>query len=79
MLKILTEREYNLPKQYIALLAVDDISIEFKESSLKKIAKIAAEMNDRVENIGARRLQAIMEKVVENISFNPEESKGKKL
>lgn len=79
MLKILTEREYNLPKQYIALLAVDDISIEFKESSLKKIAKIAAEMNDRVENIGARRLQAIMEKVVENISFNPEESKGKKV
>lgn len=72
LLKILSEREYNLPNQYIALLAVDGVELKFTEGGLKKLANIAAEMNDKVENIGARRLQAIIEKVLEDISFNGE-------
>jgi ATP-dependent HslUV protease ATP-binding subunit HslU len=70
LLRILIEREYNLPRQYTALLAVDGIDLTFSDEALKKIANIASEMNDKVENIGARRLQAILEKVVEEISFN---------
>lgn len=75
LLKILSDRECNLPNQYIALLKVDDVAIDFTQCGLKKIANIAAEMNDKVENIGARRLQGIIEKVLEDISFNS--SKGK--
>ncbi len=75
LLKILSEREYNLPNQYIALLAVDGIDINFTKCGLKKLANIAAAMNDKVENIGARRLQAIIEKVLEDISFNGESGK----
>ena len=79
MVKILSERECSLPRQYKALLAVEDIELEFSDSGIKHIAKVAIELNDRVENIGARRLQAVMEKVVEDISFNSVENKGKKV
>lgn len=77
MVRILTEREFNLPKQCVALLKVDGIDLKFSDCAIKKIAKIATELNDKVENIGARRLQAIIEKVVEEISFNIEGSKEK--
>lgn len=70
MLRILTERECNLPNQYVELLKTDGINIEFAQDALKKIANIATELNDRVENIGARRLQSLIEKVVEEISFD---------
>lgn len=76
MVRILTERECSLPKQYQALLAVEEVHLEFSDCGIKKIAKIAIELNDRVENIGARRLQAVIEKVVEEISFNAVENKG---
>ncbi len=79
MVRILSERECSLPKQYQALLAVEGVELEFSESGIKHIAKVAIELNDRVENIGARRLQAVMEKVVEDISFNSVENKGKKI
>lgn len=79
MVRILSERECSLPKQYQALLAVEGVELEFSESGIKHIAKIATELNDRVENIGARRLQAVIEKVVEDISFNSIENKGKKV
>lgn len=75
LLRILTEREYNLPRQYIALLKVDNIDLSFSDDALKKIANIASEMNNRVENIGARRLHAILEKVIEEISFNGSQDK----
>lgn len=75
LLRILTEREYNLPRQYIALLGIDNVDLSFSDDALRKIANIASEMNDRVENIGARRLQAILEKVLEEISFNGSEGK----
>jgi ATP-dependent HslUV protease ATP-binding subunit HslU len=79
MVRILSERECGLPRQYQALLAVEGVELEFSDSGIKHIAKVAIELNDRVENIGARRLQAVMEKVVEDISFNSVENKGKKI
>ncbi len=77
MIRILHEREFGLPQQYQALLNVEDVKLEFTESGIKKIAEFAMELNDRVENIGARRLHAIMEKVFEDTSFNALENAGK--
>jgi len=68
--RILTEPEASLTKQYSALLKVDGVDIEFDESGTLEIARIAAEVNQNVENIGARRLHTIMEKLLEEISFS---------
>jgi ATP-dependent HslUV protease ATP-binding subunit HslU len=70
MIAILVQTEFNLPKQYKALLAVDDVEVEFEESGIKKIANIAMIMNDKIENLGARRLHSIMEKVMQEVNFN---------
>lgn len=77
--RILTEPEASLTKQYGALLKVDDVEIEWKKDGTKEIAKIAAEVNQNVENIGARRLHTIMEKLLEEISFTAGEVKGQKI
>jgi ATP-dependent HslUV protease ATP-binding subunit HslU len=76
LVKILTDREYSLPKQYEALLKVENLDITFTQDGLEKIAEVASQLNDRVENLGARRLQAIFEKVLEDISFEPEKYFG---
>jgi ATP-dependent HslUV protease ATP-binding subunit HslU len=67
--RILTEPEASLIKQYKALMAVDGVEIEFTEEGTREIARIAAEVNRNVENIGARRLHTIMEKLLEEVSF----------
>ena len=77
MMKILNEREYGLPKQYKALLEVEGVKLKFTDSGIEKIAEFAMELNDKVENIGARRLHSIMEKILEDISFNASEYKSK--
>jgi ATP-dependent HslUV protease ATP-binding subunit HslU len=77
--RILTEPEASLTKQYVALLKVDGVEIEFEDSGTKEIAKIAAEVNQNVENIGARRLHTIMEKLLEEISFEAGSKKIEKL
>jgi len=69
MLRILKEPEYSLPKQYRELLNVEGIELKFTEDGLKEIARIAIQINQDVENIGARRLHTIMEKLLEDISF----------
>ncbi|CAL7960749.1 ATPase component of the HslVU protease [Alphaproteobacteria bacterium] len=69
MIRILKEPEHSLPKQYQALLAVENVTLEFAESGIVQIAKIAASMNTQVENIGARRLHTILEKLMEGVSF----------
>lgn len=74
--KVLTEPEHSLIKQQIALLATEGVSVEFTEGALREIAKVAAEVNTVVENIGARRLQTIVERVMEDISFNAPELAG---
>ncbi len=67
--RILTETKANLPEQYRALLGTEEVTIEFTDDAIAAVARIAAEVNESVENIGARRLQTVMEKLVEQISF----------
>lgn len=74
--RILTETKANLPKQYIALLGTEEVTIEITQDAIEKLAQIAANVNETVENIGARRLQTVMEKLLEDISFDAEDRKG---
>src|SRR5215475_1511523 len=67
--RILTETEASLIKQYVALLATEGVKLEFTPDSIDAIADIAVQVNGSVENIGARRLQTVMERVLEEISF----------
>jgi ATP-dependent HslUV protease ATP-binding subunit HslU len=69
MFRILTEPENALSKQYVALLATEGVELQFGEDALKEMARLATLVNSRNEDIGARRLQTIIEKVVEEISF----------
>ena len=75
-IRILTEPNNALVKQYVALLATEDVTIEFTEDSIEEMAEIAALVNDKTENIGARRLQTILEKLLEDVSFEAPEKKG---
>src|SRR6201986_1286948 len=67
--RILTETEVSLIKQYKALLATESVTLEFPDDSIAAIADLAAEINTSVENIGARRLHTVLEKLLEDISF----------
>ncbi len=69
-IRILTEPENALVKQYQALLATEGVELEFTPDGLEEIARIAFEVNERTENIGARRLYTVMEKLLEEISFS---------
>ncbi|BBE31370.1 ATP-dependent protease ATPase subunit HslU [Tepiditoga spiralis] len=68
-IKILVEPENAIIKQYKALLLTDDVELEFSEDGIKEIAKISFELNEKVENIGARRLYTVVEKVLEEVSY----------
>jgi ATP-dependent HslUV protease ATP-binding subunit HslU len=67
--RILTEPEASLIKQYVALLGTENVTLSFTADAIDAIAQIAADVNSRVENIGARRLQTVMERVLDEISF----------
>jgi ATP-dependent HslUV protease ATP-binding subunit HslU len=69
MVKILKDPEASLLKQYIALLATENVQLSFTDNAIEEIATIATEVNANVENIGARRLHTLMEKLLEEISF----------
>ena len=77
--KILNEPENSLIKQYKALLKTEKVDLDFGKDSIEEIAKLATEINSNIENIGARRLHTVLEKLIENISFNATENKGKKI
>ncbi len=77
--EILTKPKNALTKQYIELLKTEDIELEFTNESIKEIAKIAYKVNTETEDIGARRLHTIMEKLLEDISFNAPDMKEKKV
>ena len=77
--RILTEPEYSLIKQYQALLGTEDINLEFSESGIESIASLAVHINSTIENIGARRLHTILERVLEDISFSAPDKGGEKL
>jgi ATP-dependent HslUV protease ATP-binding subunit HslU len=74
--RILTEPDNALIKQYIALLKTEDFKVEFTEDAIDEIAEIAATVNDKAENIGARRLHTVLEKLLEDVSFEAPEIKG---
>ncbi|OJX68077.1 ATP-dependent protease ATPase subunit HslU [Magnetospirillum sp. 64-120] len=75
--RILTEPEASLIKQYVALLGTEDITLTFQDDAIAAIADLAAEINRSVENIGARRLHTVLERLLEEISFTaPDQSPG---
>jgi ATP-dependent HslUV protease ATP-binding subunit HslU len=73
---ILSDTKANLPTQYAALIGTEDVTLDFKDDAIKALARIAADVNDTVENIGARRLQTVMEKLLEHISYEAEDMAG---
>ena len=74
--RILTETEVSLVKQYVALLATEGVKLEFSPDSIDAIADIAVQVNSSVENIGARRLHTVLERVLEEISFAAPDRSG---
>ena len=76
--RILTEPEANLIEQYQALLATENFTLEFEPAAIDKIADIAVQINENVENIGARRLHTVLEILLEDISFNASDQSGGK-
>jgi ATP-dependent HslUV protease ATP-binding subunit HslU len=77
--RILTEPEASLMKQYVALLDTENVTLAFTSEGIAAIAEIAAHVNATVENIGARRLQTVMERVLDDISFSATERGGERI
>ncbi len=74
--RILTEPENSLIRQYVALMATEEVTLEFTDDGIDEIARIAADVNATVENIGARRLHTVMEQVLSDISFEASDRSG---
>jgi ATP-dependent HslUV protease ATP-binding subunit HslU len=74
--RILTEPEHSLLKQYEALLGTEGVTLEFRQDAVDALADLAADINDRVENIGARRLHTVLEKLLDDISFTATDRGG---
>ncbi|MBW8784589.1 MAG: ATP-dependent protease ATPase subunit HslU [Novosphingobium sp.] len=74
--RILQETRANLVEQYRALLGTEQVELDFTEDAVREVARIAAQVNESVENIGARRLQTVMEKLLEELSFEAEDRAG---
>jgi ATP-dependent HslUV protease ATP-binding subunit HslU len=73
---ILSDTRASLTEQYRALLATEGVDVSFTPEGIRALAKVAAEVNAQVENIGARRLQTVMEKLLETVSFEAEDRQG---
>ncbi|RVT40976.1 ATP-dependent protease ATPase subunit HslU [Sphingobium algorifonticola] len=76
---ILSDTKASLAEQYRALLATEGLTIDLTPDGIRAVAKIAAEVNEQVENIGARRLQTVMEKLLEEVSFDADDRAGQTL
>ncbi len=74
--RILTETDNSLIKQYIALIGTEGVTLDFNDDAIKEIAKISYEVNETIENIGARRLLTVMEKLLDEISFDASDRNG---
>ena len=74
--RILTEPDASLTSQYQALLATEEVDVEFAESGVKRLAEVAFQVNENTENIGARRLHTVMERLLETISFEASDKSG---
>ncbi len=77
--RILTEPDASLTSQYSALLATEDVQLEFAESGVRRLAEVAFQVNENTENIGARRLHTVMERLLETVSFEASDKSGSKL
>ncbi len=77
--RILTEPNASLTEQYIALMATENVALQFADSSIKRIAEIAWQVNENTENIGARRLHTVLERLLEDISFEATDRNGEKI
>jgi ATP-dependent HslUV protease ATP-binding subunit HslU len=77
--RILTEPEHSLLKQYQALIGTEGVSLRFEDGAVDALAELAADINDRVENIGARRLHTVLEKLLEEISFTASDRRGEEI
>jgi ATP-dependent HslUV protease ATP-binding subunit HslU len=77
--RILTDTEASLTTQYAALLATEGLNLEFVADGVRRIAEVAFHVNERTENIGARRLHTVMERLLETISFEAADKSGKKI
>jgi ATP-dependent HslUV protease ATP-binding subunit HslU len=76
MRRVLTEPEASLIKQYVALMATEGVTLEFSEDAIDAVADVAVAVNSSVENIGARRLQTVMERVLDDVSFAAPDRNG---
>ena len=76
---ILEEPDFSITEQYVALLGTEGLNVSFDKSAIERISRIAWTVNEKTENIGARRLHTIMERLLENISFEASDLSGKKL
>jgi ATP-dependent HslUV protease ATP-binding subunit HslU len=76
--RILTEPDASLTSQYSALLKTEEVHLEFTESGVRRIAEVAFQVNENTENIGARRLHTVMERLLETVSFSASEKSGSK-
>jgi len=74
--KILTDTDASLTTQYRALMNTENVKVDFAESGVRRVAEIAFHVNERTENIGARRLHTVMERLLETVSYNAEEQNG---
>ena len=77
--RILTDTEASLIKQYVALMSTEGVDLEFTDEAISAIARLAAKVNSSVENIGARRLQTVMERVLDDVSFSAADRSGEKV
>lgn len=75
-LRILKETENSLIRQYVALIGTEGVELLFEDKAIKEIARFAVEINDKVENIGARRLHTVMEQILDEISYSASERNG---
>jgi ATP-dependent HslUV protease ATP-binding subunit HslU len=76
--RILREPHNALTKQYVALLGTEGVGIAFTDSGIDRLAEVAYQVNERTENIGARRLHTVMERLLERISFEAADKSGEK-
>jgi len=77
--RILTEPKNSLVRQYVELMKTESIEIEFQDDAIDELAALASEVNEKTENIGARRLHAILEKLLDDVSFNAPELADQKI
>ncbi len=77
--RILTEPENALTKQYVALMATEGVHLTFTDDAVGALAEIAAKVNSRSENIGARRLHTVLERVLDELSFNAPELQDREI